>query len=486
MSSYKAVKTKLSFKNDAGTAKKKKKKRKIAEAQEEPEQLEGWVFCDVLEDIKGPVTILSPGSDAPSILVAHEESESVSWQPLPPPPSPTDADTTSTTTTLTIYEPTDVSQVFVARVVAGTSKVSFKSAFDRYLGVDKFGVVTCKAVAVGPTEEWEVVFKEDGVSLKSVYDKFLKAEPAYAPSSSSKGKAPAGTGASSSTSSMAARADSESIGFLETLKIKIQAANKTRAKKQKSEEDEGDVDERGYEIEMLKKYHSWGGGRLSLTKKDVDDLKEARKGGRGEVLVYLKSATFAWGATKKDLQEKENPASDQNSAQAQQAGEAEEAVLTIEDTDGSTTHEKVPMPTKGKGRSRTILHDIDLVMRRRHLVGVVGPVGSGKSSLANAILGEMDLTSGQIAIRPTLKHKHTPTPNRKKPNTEGEGGEEVLEERPIKIAYASQTPWIISGTVKENILFGGVFEEERFWEVVRVCALERDLELLERGVDTVI
>ncbi|CAM9925022.1 unnamed protein product [Scytosiphon promiscuus] len=52
------------------------------------------------------------------------------------------------------------------------------------------------------------------------------------------------------------------------------------------------------------------------------------------------------------------------------------------------------------------------------------------------------------------------------------------------LAYASQEPWIQSGTLKENILFGRRMDQERYDAVIRDCALERDLSLLPSGDET--
>ncbi|KAL3283460.1 hypothetical protein HHI36_006604 [Cryptolaemus montrouzieri] len=86
---------------------------------------------------------------------------------------------------------------------------------------------------------------------------------------------------------------------------------------------------------------------------------------------------------------------------------------------------------------------------------IVGPVGSGKSSLLQTILGELELTSGTIKVD-------------------------------TSVSYASQDSWTFGGTVKDNILFGQEFDADRYREVVRVCCLERDFELLTNGDSTIV
>lgn len=50
----------------------------------------------------------------------------------------------------------------------------------------------------------------------------------------------------------------------------------------------------------------------------------------------------------------------------------------------------------------------------------------------------------------------------------------------------SQQAWIQSGTVRENILFGSEYVEEKYNNVIEACALTRDLEILHKGDKTVI
>ncbi|GJJ74307.1 hypothetical protein EMPS_06665 [Entomortierella parvispora] len=103
----------------------------------------------------------------------------------------------------------------------------------------------------------------------------------------------------------------------------------------------------------------------------------------------------------------------------------------------------------------TFLKDIHLDVTRGSLVAIVGPVGSGKSSLLQAIVGNMMKSRGDVV-------------------------------RGATISYASQTPWIQNATVRNNILFDTPLQEERYWKVVKACCLEHDLEHLKYGDQTEI
>ncbi|XP_055612034.1 probable multidrug resistance-associated protein lethal(2)03659 [Uranotaenia lowii] len=101
------------------------------------------------------------------------------------------------------------------------------------------------------------------------------------------------------------------------------------------------------------------------------------------------------------------------------------------------------------------LEGVNLHVQPGTLVAVIGPVGSGKSSLIHAILNELPLEGGTIKVNG-------------------------------QISYASQEPWLFSGTVRQNILFGLPMEKERYKRVVKTCALERDFQLFANGDKTIV
>ncbi|EFJ28692.1 ATP-binding cassette transporter, subfamily C, member 15, SmABCC15 [Selaginella moellendorffii] len=96
------------------------------------------------------------------------------------------------------------------------------------------------------------------------------------------------------------------------------------------------------------------------------------------------------------------------------------------------------------------LSSVNLSIRSGQKVAVCGAVGSGKSSLLCAMLGEIPKITGEVQVNGT-------------------------------VAYVSQVAWIQSGTIRDNILFGKTMVEESYSKVIRACALERDLEMFPLG-----
>lgn len=107
------------------------------------------------------------------------------------------------------------------------------------------------------------------------------------------------------------------------------------------------------------------------------------------------------------------------------------------------------------GGETSVLKNINLQVEKGKCVAVVGTVGSGKSSLVSALLGEMDKISGRV-------------------NTVG------------KIAYVPQQAWIQNATLQDNILFGRSMDRKRYDQVIQACALKPDIEILPGGDQTEI
>ncbi|KAK9448070.1 P-loop containing nucleoside triphosphate hydrolase protein [Limtongia smithiae] len=116
------------------------------------------------------------------------------------------------------------------------------------------------------------------------------------------------------------------------------------------------------------------------------------------------------------------------------------------------------------------LQDLDISFKPEKLTVIVGPTGAGKTSMLMALLGEMNLLKGRVFL-PTAGALESPVVNKATGFTES-------------IAYGAQQPWLLNGSVRENILFGNKYNERRYKHVVQLCALIRDFEILDAGDQT--
>eukprot|EP00746_Dinoflagellata_sp_MGD_P025291 gnl/MRDRNA2_/MRDRNA2_159425_c0_seq1.p1 gnl/MRDRNA2_/MRDRNA2_159425_c0~~gnl/MRDRNA2_/MRDRNA2_159425_c0_seq1.p1 ORF type:complete len:918 (+),score=188.69 gnl/MRDRNA2_/MRDRNA2_159425_c0_seq1:40-2754(+) len=119
------------------------------------------------------------------------------------------------------------------------------------------------------------------------------------------------------------------------------------------------------------------------------------------------------------------------------------------------------MATKLEEVTTPTLTDLDLRVRQGELCCVVGPIGSGKSSLLAGFLSELTVDP----VDPSKSFGY------------------AIKGR---IAYVAQQAWIQNLTVRDNILFGKPFKEDMYWRIIDACALRRDLEIFPAGDQTEI
>ena len=107
------------------------------------------------------------------------------------------------------------------------------------------------------------------------------------------------------------------------------------------------------------------------------------------------------------------------------------------------------------------LRNLDFRVKKGSLTMIVGKIGSGKSSLIQALLGEMNTESSEEKPKAVRKLKGS-------------------------LAYIGQKPWIMNTTVKENILLGREYNHEFINKCLRYSALEEDISHWERGLDQIV
>ena len=96
------------------------------------------------------------------------------------------------------------------------------------------------------------------------------------------------------------------------------------------------------------------------------------------------------------------------------------------------------------------LSGLDLRLTCGALVGVAGPVASGKTSLLLSLVGDMPRLSGRVVVRG-------------------------------RVAYCAQDAWIQNASLRSNVLFGQPFDSQYYAKVIAACCLDTDLEILPKG-----
>ncbi|XP_044750890.1 probable multidrug resistance-associated protein lethal(2)03659 isoform X2 [Coccinella septempunctata] len=122
-------------------------------------------------------------------------------------------------------------------------------------------------------------------------------------------------------------------------------------------------------------------------------------------------------------------------------GETSDVILKLTD---------VSARWNGQDFAENYLKGLNLEMKSTNKFAVIGEVGSGKSSLINVILEELPICDGYMINKG-------------------------------KVSYAAQESWLFKGTIRQNILFGATMDRTRYEEVIRACALEKDLEMFPFG-----
>ena len=173
-----------------------------------------------------------------------------------------------------------------------------------------------------------------------------------------------------------------------------------------------------------------------LNAPELDKYVERSKTGPA---LYLEDAFFAW-----DVNNGSNSIKDEKKEKKDESKDKKSEEDKSED--------------KNEPKDIITLKNINARVEKGSFTAIVGNVGSGKSSLVSAVLGDMEKIKGSVVI--------------------GAGVE--------SIAYVPQQAWIQNVSLKDNILFGSPFDNKQYQQVINVCELKQDLEILPAGDETEI
>lgn len=169
---------------------------------------------------------------------------------------------------------------------------------------------------------------------------------------------------------------------------------------------------------------------LNAKEKDNDKSQMDDERAEGDCVISFSNASFCYGFTQS------------NHVRATSVGSTDSAMLIENMSSASLT-------------PNVVLSNVNLEIKSGEVCVVVGPVGAGKSSFLLACLKEMSLCHGSMSVNGIM-------------------------------SYAPQNPWIIGGTVMENIVLWREFDKELYDEVLNVSCLINDLRGFPNGDQTFI
>ncbi|XP_043913166.1 multidrug resistance-associated protein 5-like [Protopterus annectens] len=188
---------------------------------------------------------------------------------------------------------------------------------------------------------------------------------------------------------------------------------------------------------------------------NTENAIEFRKATLASIKRTNTSLSASWGSTKQNVKEKKQVKTffQKQMAKFPSETDVKESLLKLEQ---ETAYESVEVVTADGTviinsdqlwHYKKTLFSIDLNIQKGKLIGICGRTGSGKSSLISAILGQMHLMEGTIAVNGSF-------------------------------AYSTQQAWILNMSVRENIILGKDYNEGKYKEVLEACCLALDISVL--------
>ena len=150
------------------------------------------------------------------------------------------------------------------------------------------------------------------------------------------------------------------------------------------------------------------------------------------------------------------------------------------------SNENFTIPLKERSLDEIIsLKELDIKIKKGSFVVIIGATGSGKTSLLNAIFGEM------IHLPENILKEFGSDCARKISEGEMRYMEDALlntdltGNSPVTVdgltSYCEQQAWIQNGKLRDNVLFGSDFDKRTYVETILACQLEHDLSIMPGG-----
>ena len=195
---------------------------------------------------------------------------------------------------------------------------------------------------------------------------------------------------------------------------------------------------------------------LSIKNHDYSQVMYLSQNSESPYSIEISDVDF--GVEKSNENANVNKSKDSNIKNIKKKSEIEKKIDTIENISLDNINNNLLKSQENE--AIILIKDLNVKILKSEHIGIIGEVGSGKTSLLNAFINNL---------------KVFPKNN--------ENGNIKLSGN---ISFVSQNPWILNTTVEENILFFNPKDEQRYKKIVSICQLEQDFNSLHEGDKTII
>ena len=209
------------------------------------------------------------------------------------------------------------------------------------------------------------------------------------------------------------------------------------------------------DVDIISQHNNNNNVTLPLPLDDASQQQSTRP------LMILSNATCYWD-NHRHGQENNNPSSNTTTTNKNNNDLSFSPVNNLNYGDDNDDDCEIVPATPRSQNSNMALDKVSLQFEAGKLYCVIGKVGSGKSALLQALIGELPLARGTFEQFYSNKNNQS------------------------NISYAAQDPWIMDGTARENIVMGQAFDQTWYDQVVQACCLESDFDDFLQGDQTIV